>query len=307
VQKENIGIDKIRNYESELPSIKKLCKNKKYPAVLKLLEELKHTEPNNADICAKIANIYLITNEYQKAVFECKNALRYDPNNWLALKVFAEVFIEKKEYNKVIITLSESLARSTKKPIYKYWNLARAYMELEDYSKALKYLNEAIDVTDKEIDNNHMKNGLLSGLYADRGKTYSKKNRNDEAIKDYERALKLNWKNFNTYKRLGITYFKRAMYGNSTQEKKRFRNNLDEPESHDDLKKSVENLKIAQEHCGDLGEILKIKGTAYVYLKEYNNAINDLEKYIERFPNDEEASQILNGCRFILNNGLKTS
>jgi formylglycine-generating enzyme required for sulfatase activity/tetratricopeptide (TPR) repeat protein len=141
-------------------------------------------------------------NDYDKAISEYGEAIKFDPENPVAYNNRGNAYYDKKDYIKAISDYNEAI-KLNPKYINAYNNRGNAYYDKKDYVKAISDYSEAI-----RLDPENAK------AYNNRGNAYYHKKDYDEAISDYNKAILLNPKFTVAYNNRGYAY---RQHGNEAQ------------------------------------------------------------------------------------------
>lgn len=143
------------------------------------IEELSRAlrkDPLNKLLYCKRADLYLETENLEKALKDYTSATKLDPDDASILSDRAKVFEHKGDLKAAIKDLTAAIKRNPNEYAY-YFGRARCYERLEDYKKALKDFNSAIELNSNE-----------SAIYYERGLTYEKLGMPEKARESIEQA-----------------------------------------------------------------------------------------------------------------------
>ena len=177
-------------------------------------------DPRNSSAYEGRANIYNRLEQYDKAIADLTQSIVVDPQNISAYSSRAKLyFLTLKEPSKAVDDLTKAISLATKDkslprdksrplPLYEFYHLrvlykwrVYAYMELEQYDKAIADSDRIIALEPEEATN-----------YNFRAYVYSEAKQYDLAIADYTKAIKLLPNYAHAYKNRGQTYAKLKQY-----------------------------------------------------------------------------------------------
>jgi tetratricopeptide (TPR) repeat protein len=154
-------------------------------AVSRIQDELVKLPKARADLIAAIADIHLISNEYEKAILFAEQAIEADPNypesyRILGLSYLAQLHVKKENKKKL---LDAFLAYSEKKPSDPFGYMQRFEVFLKDLSfvQAEEELNKVFEISPRYPE-----------LHLKRASMYSKMGKTKDALLELEEELKIN-------------------------------------------------------------------------------------------------------------------
>lgn len=162
-------------------------------------------EPSNSLTYNNLANIYMKEDKYEKA-YEClKKAIEYMGDN-----PFVEFYINIGKCLKKLSRFDEAISIFTKGiELFKY-NRSLYYEKSRVYKVQAKY-EEAVDVF-KEYLKYDLDNDVKADIYNEIGSIYSEAENCDEAIKWYEKILKIDKNHPFIYRKIGVEYYEKKQY-----------------------------------------------------------------------------------------------
>lgn len=154
-------------------------------AVSRIQDELVRLPKARADLIAAIAEIHLISNEYDKAILFAEQAVEVDSNypesyRILGLSYLAQLHIKKENKKKL---LDAFLSYSEKKPSDPYGYMQRFEIFLKDlsFNQAAEELNKVFEISPRYPE-----------LHLKRAMMYSKMGKIKEALAELDEELKMN-------------------------------------------------------------------------------------------------------------------
>lgn len=139
-------------------------------------------------------------------------------------------------------------------PFHAYFNIALGLLNLKKYKQSLKYIKKAIK-EEPEYSDNWVITGIIKVEFNDF----------DEALKDFNKALNINPKNFCAYRGIAFTYYRLGEYNNALQ----------------NINKAIEYT----ERKDYLAEEYYIRYKIYQKLEQEEKAQSDYNKTFELNPN----------------------
>ncbi len=133
-------------------------------------------DPLNKLLYCKRADLYLESENIEKALKDYTSATKLDPDDASILSDRAKAFEHKGDLKAAIKDLTAAIKRNPQEHAY-YFGRARCYERLADYKKALKDFNSAIELNPTE-----------SAIYFERGLVYEKLGMKDKAKESIEQA-----------------------------------------------------------------------------------------------------------------------
>ncbi len=129
--------------------------------------------------------------DYDKSLVDYTQALTLEPKNANAYNGRGLTYYRKGDYDKAIADFTQALAVDPKDK-YANNNRGNAWREKGNYDKAVVDFNQALTIDPKDRYANY-----------NRGLTWNKKGEYEKAIADYTQALAINPKNVNAWNQLG--------------------------------------------------------------------------------------------------------
>ncbi len=126
-----------------------------YKEALEALMQSDKAVPNTASIQHQISKVYYKLEDYEKAVSYAQKAIEFDQTNLFFYEFLIELFRAQEDYKRVVEISEQLLAKMESPQRDYYFDLASAYIQLEDYKKALKVFEEieqAFGVNNQLID-----------------------------------------------------------------------------------------------------------------------------------------------------------
>lgn len=129
-----------------------LQKNKAYEQAIEKFKqglELNKNETND-EIYARLAKCNFITGNNNEAKINAQKAIEISQENYMAHKVLADIYTEKKNYEEAIKHLNLCLKNSEMKS-KTFLNLAQCYKYMEDYEQSNKYYEKSLEYDRENI------------------------------------------------------------------------------------------------------------------------------------------------------------
>lgn len=229
---------------------------------IKTYETVINLAPSDKKLCYNLALNYLAIKDYDKSIVYLKKALHIDIGYTKAAKKLEEVeaylLKEKNKQYKAILVDEESLEKTI------YQEALELYRK-KDYTATLTKLESFYD----EV--------TLADFYYLKAITYQNLGKRLDGIQQYELALELDDRHFNSNVNLGKIYYNDNKY-----------------------QESVALLETAYTRRPNDMSLLYSLGRAQYYAKEYAAAIESLEKYTARKAKDGAAWLLLGKSYSIL-------
>ena len=175
-----------------LKEAQNLMKEQKYKQAEGTLSKLYLENPNNINVMLTLGDLYLNTNENEKAKNFYKNVLVLSPENIYALEGIEAVYMREKNYKKALF-YSEKIEKlgfkdKNKKELqaFYYLSLANKFYKNKEFKESYIYAKKAESI---KPDNPF----VLTML----GDIETKKGNNDKAYKYYAKSYAIGHKNFN--------------------------------------------------------------------------------------------------------------
>jgi tetratricopeptide (TPR) repeat protein len=203
------------------------------------------------------------TGEYEKAIADCNEALRLDPNSTAGFNNRGNAWTAKKEYDKAIADYSAAIRIEPKCAIY-WVGRGIALTEKGEFKAALSDFDEAL-----RLDPKHQT------AYFGRGKAWHLQNQLDKAIADYGVALSLNPDAAASYNR-----------GHAWQEKREF------DKAIADFTEAIRTADEVQRVDPHFAVIYYNRGRAFLEKKAYDRAIADFSETIRLSPKEAPLSEV---------------
>lgn len=126
-----------------------LCNKNKFDDALVILEEIVKTEPNNSEAWRLLAQVHWIHMHMpDKAYDELIEALRCEPKNIWALVLMGNLLTKEKNDFKHAKEYYDKVLEYHPDNAIALNNIAATYMEIEDFEKALPYMEKALAIDD---------------------------------------------------------------------------------------------------------------------------------------------------------------
>ncbi|MBN2367257.1 MAG: tetratricopeptide repeat protein [Calditrichaeota bacterium] len=174
----------------------------------------------------------------------------------------------------------------TNQPAFLYYQTAMDYLKNQDYALALDQMNKAISLKPE-----------YAPFYYARGQILELQGDVYKAINSYEHALRYKSYYPDTWKRLTKLYTKAGQYDKAAQILNyltdsfpdSLRYELDLADAYIDAKKpllALERVNYFGNQGGMSDEVLRIKGLAHFHLEDCKKALDYLERYAEKHPDN---------------------
>ncbi len=154
-----------------------------------------------------------------KALRDYEAAVGADAKYYLAFRRLAEVYHDKKDYDKAIANYTQAIELAVGPEVTSgvdYFNRGDAYYSKKEYDKAIADYTGALNCP--------LKPNEQKVVYTSRGFAQMNKNNLDEAIKDFDRAIDLDPKYVLAYKARGNAYKKKGDLKKAAEDEKRAQN-----------------------------------------------------------------------------------
>jgi tetratricopeptide (TPR) repeat protein len=224
-----------------------------------LLEIIERKFPDNAEGLLKLGEIYYLVQNYQKAIEYVNKALKIDEHSARAYYIKGTIYRESGDTARAISSL-ETAVEQDNTYADAFYDIGLMYAARKN-PLAFEYYDNVL-----RLDPNNLNAGYARAkLMQDIGRT-------DEAIKEYERLIKLNSNCDNCYYNIGAIYL----------------------EVKKDPKKALENFTKAIEINPSYVEAYFARGYTYTKLKDKENAKADYNMCLRIEPNYNPAVEGLN-------------
>ncbi|MEW5820139.1 MAG: tetratricopeptide repeat protein [Cyanobacteriota bacterium] len=192
---------------------------------LALFEQLLNENSKDIAVLFKLAHLYTVSEEYDKAISKYKFIMEIDPENEAALAQLVDLYeeIDKIQYHKMRAELfmKEGLVNKAigehKKLIPLLENpedecaihikIANCYYAVDDYSHSLDEYNLALDLDSDNFE-----------IYKGMGRVYFETEDYEEAIENFEKALTLNELGYDIHMDLADCYIELENYPEAIRE-----------------------------------------------------------------------------------------
>jgi tetratricopeptide (TPR) repeat protein len=215
-------------------------------------------------------DMYSKNGDYDKAITEYTQAIRFDPNNDVAYTNRGLAYLRAGNYDKALKDFNKVI-RLVANDAGAYNNRGKTYLHKDDYDKAIKDFNKAIRFAHND-----------AGAYNNRGMAYLNKDDFNEALKDFDKAISLNPNSAYVYRNRGAVYVRKANYDKAIK----------------DFTQAIHlNPNSAYAYCS--------RGAVYVRKADYDKAIKDFEMALKIDPNDSRAQKAFNDALSYRNCGAE--
>jgi superkiller protein 3 len=268
---------------------------KDYDKAIEVLKKLMKYDKNFPLTYEELGWIYLDKDQKDKSLENFLKAWELSPSNSYAEANLALIYIEKKFYN-LGIKHCERAIRLDTSCVPAYNNLGRAYYKLEKYDEAMDCFKKAI-----ELDGNY------AWAYSNMGTVCLKKKEYDKAVEQLNIALKICFDGkdtshvnlFRIYNNLGLAYFEKGQLDMAFLNlQKSIDCDPNNPAPYNNaawfyaineinLDKGIELSKKAISFQPDEPVYLDTLAELYYKKKDYNKAIDIIEKAIKLDPKSE--------------------
>ena len=249
-------------------------------------------DPNNATAYNNRGNIYAATKQYDKALADYDKAIELDPYSmWPQNNRFRLLFFTLQRYDLIIERATKSIQTNSNDAIVAMAYLSRsyAYSFLGEYDKSLNDCNKFIELVPN-----------LQGGYHARGNIYANGFKEyDKALADFNRAIEINPDYALLYVDRGRIYDEIKQYDKALAD---YDKAIELIPNHSSsvFNENFDSMVIATSLPG----LYNSRGYLYVKLKEYQKALNDLNKALEISKDSSLSAAIYDsrGCAYY---GLK--
>jgi tetratricopeptide (TPR) repeat protein len=162
--------------------------------------ESKASNPKNARDYNARGAIYMQKRDYDKAIADCDQAIRLDPQLAAAYNNRGLAYMQKRDYDKAIADFDQAIQLDPKDARV-HINCGTANMQKRDYDKAISVYDQAIQLDPKD-----------ARAYLNRGTAYLQKRDYDKAISDYDHAIQLDPNDASTYVNRGTAFRRKCDY-----------------------------------------------------------------------------------------------
>ena len=156
--------------------------------------------PKNAREYQQRARAHTHKGAHDKAVADCDEALRLDPQFADAYFTRGTACLQKRHYEKAIEDYDHGIQLNPK-DARAYLNRGTAYLQMGNYDKAIADADQAIQLNRKD-----------AAAYINRGTACLRRHDYDRAIADYGQAIQLNPKDARAYVNRGTAYLRKLDY-----------------------------------------------------------------------------------------------
>lgn len=142
-----------------------------------LFQKSLEIDPGNATAHYKISQIYLKSDEKEKAIFNAQRAIKLDETNKYFYLLLADIYTKESNFVDAAVTY-ENMIQKCKKSNEYLFELAALYIYQEDYDKALNIYDQIEE-----------KFGINEQVIAQKQKLYLKKSELDNAIAEGQKLI----------------------------------------------------------------------------------------------------------------------
>lgn len=192
-----VGSGPLVALADEIDENRQLCDNLKadpderIPACTRLIESGRK-DPDLGAIYHVRANVWYLKGNFDNAIADYKNAVNHNPKLFSALQGLGNSHFRKGEFLLAIKAFSDALAVEKKSNLPPsaelYNNRGLAQLNIGEFSSAVRDFGEAVKVDPK-----------FASAYNNRGIAYSEYKQFEPAIKDFTKAIELNPKLVDAY------------------------------------------------------------------------------------------------------------
>jgi len=233
----------------------------KNKAMRLIIDSLAVNPKNENFIYMKISLLFNMGRE-NEALKESKHAIKIYPNSYKLREQLSSIYRKAQQYDKAVSCYKNMLKIDPNKKSVLYNYIAMAYMNLNQYMKALQFINQVIQMHPDNSDLLFMRGQILLFM-----KQY------DLAKKDFDAVLSKDSANYKFNELLAQYYLTQ---GNSRLYNLQKRKTLQILNGH--YNKNKEDVEIIFEMA-----------SIYMSLKDYRNAENLYNRILSDFPNNYEA------------------
>lgn len=254
---------------------------KRFRRALSDLNQAIRQDNQNADILAERGDTFRQLQEYEKALNDINTAIELSPSEPFYYSLRGEVNLAMKDYIKAITDFNKSIELGYDD----HWILelkGESYFELGSYTDAIKFLDQA---NDKLPD--------CARCLKLRGRTLRKLKRCEDALSDFNRVIELNARDKiaigergETYKQMKVYDFALRDFNLATKIDRNYHWAFERKGEvllamgrPRDAVKSLRRAELINPECTSCIGILT---DAYVEMGEYDKALKDLTRIIER-------------------------
>ncbi|MEJ2568255.1 MAG: tetratricopeptide repeat protein [candidate division WOR-3 bacterium] len=157
-------------------------------------------DSNNAEAYLFSGEIFTNRDKYDRAVFNLKEAISIKPDIFLGHKLLGQNYLRAKKYDMAIESLEKALSINNKDQVVMY-NLAYAYLQREDYTRASSIAETILNLQGVESDKKAEAYIILgmANIYEEK---YS------EAVEVLNEAIEADSNNCDSYQLLALAYNK---------------------------------------------------------------------------------------------------
>jgi tetratricopeptide (TPR) repeat protein len=200
-----------------------------YPEFVQALEKY----PDDPRFHIGLGNIFLYDRKYDEARKHYGEALRLEPGNPMAHQNLGQLLLATGKYREAIGELDLALANyAYQTPAFAHWNKGRAFVNLEEYAKAVDAFQSALNIIPE-----------LEGAWYYLGFCYEKMDRLADAEKALRRALELLPGSAPSHYRLGLVLSRQRKNKEAAEE---FRKVLEIDPDGEESKNAKRYLSILQ-------------------------------------------------------------
>ena len=221
-------------------------------------QEYRSSNPKNARDFSLRGGAYLQRRDYDKAIADCDQAIRLDPQLAAACNIRGTAYVQKHEYDKAILNYHRAIELNPGEALV-YMNLGIAYIGKRLCDKAIAAFNQAIQL-----------NPTDARIRMNRGTAYLWKRDYDNAISDYDYAIQLDPKNARIRMNRGKAYLWKRDYDNA-----------------------ISDYDYAIQLDPKNPQIRINRGKAYMWKRNYDIAISDYDYAIRLNPKDATSHENL--------------
>jgi tetratricopeptide (TPR) repeat protein len=236
-----------------------------YEKAVNILSKAIEIDPDYARAYFVRGGIYFNKRHYVKAVKDLKNLIKLDPDNELCEMAYSLVgnSYQQLDQHSMAIQYFRKGIDLHPETLFNYRYIGDSYLALGENNKAIRNYDKDIELDPK---NGH--------TYRSRGKAYLKLKQYSDAINDFTKAIELNQKD-------SVSYFNRFQAVSLLNDSFDIYTNND---FLDALKcdKNILNDMINSDPNNSF--LYYSRGYTYAILKQYENAIKDMNKSIELDP-----------------------
>ena len=135
--------NRVQNY---ILVAKILTRQGNWQAAMAYYQKAIALQPNNAEMYAGLGEVQINLQRYEDAVKTLQQAIGHNPQSWRTYHLLGDALSQQKLWHKAIGAYEKAILFNSDSDSQTHYNLGLAYLELEQYQKAIEALNKSIEL-----------------------------------------------------------------------------------------------------------------------------------------------------------------